>query len=281
MSVHEFIYTVLLKPAPLRAAANAVLRGIMRRRVRVMGAWGCLNPRDPVVSGAPNLGCYENDEIRCFSRLFRSGMVFVDVGANIGLYTALAIHGGASRVLAVEPHPDALCFLQRTIDANTPRCPVSIARRAAGSSTGTLTLHTNLENGGDNRLYPDPMLQGSVSVAVETLDDLCKHHGISRMDFLKCDVQGAEALVLEGAQTTLERSPDCIIMTEFWAQGLRRCGGDPLEYLRRLAHPNRTLFVIDGTRLEPVSPARLIEETSGRQYVNLIAASQRMGVSGS
>lgn len=125
------------------------------------------------------------------------------------------------------------------------------------------------------------MLQGSVSVAVETLDDLCKHHGISRMDFLKCDVQGAEALVLEGAQTTLERSPDCIIMTEFWAQGLRRCGGDPLEYLRRLAHPNRTLFVIDGTRLEPVSPARLIEETSGRQYVNLIAASQRMGVSGS
>lgn len=66
MSVPEFIYTVLLKPAPLRKAANFVLKSILPRTVEVKGAIIHLNPEDPVVSGALALNVYEKAEIEFF-----------------------------------------------------------------------------------------------------------------------------------------------------------------------------------------------------------------------
>ena len=46
---------------------------------------------DPVISGALTLGVYERGEIAFFRSRFRAGMTLVDVGANVGLYSALAL----------------------------------------------------------------------------------------------------------------------------------------------------------------------------------------------
>src|ERR1700694_4432842 len=109
MHLSEFVYTVLLKPAPLRRAANALIKAMLPRTVSVSGSVICINPDDPVVSGALTLRVYEKAEIAFFRRHFRKDMTFIDVGANVGLYTALAMATPDFRgkIIAVEPHGES------------------------------------------------------------------------------------------------------------------------------------------------------------------------------
>jgi FkbM family methyltransferase len=277
MSFSEFAYTTLLKPRPVRAMANAFLRAIVPETLRVGPATIVLNPRDPVVSGALTLGVYEKDEIHYFLDHFKPGMTFVDVGANVGLYTGMAIRLAASNILAVEPHKEAFAYLQKTVAANSPSQPVSLSNVAAGKEPGELTLYSNPENKGDNRLYPDPLLSTKQTVPVMRLGDLCNEQKISKIDFLKMDVQGAEMLVLEGGMDILSKSPACTIMTEFWPEGLQKCGSNPHAYLAAFTDLGFEIRELRKGKLHPTSPKVLIESTLGRQYRNLLAFGPKSG----
>jgi FkbM family methyltransferase len=272
VTIAEFVYTVLLKPRPLRRAANAAIRALLPERIRVGEATVWLNPDDPVISGALTFGVFERGEIAFFRSHFGAGMTFVDVGANVGLYSALALStpGFHGRVLALEPHAESRRYLQKTINSNGAAL---ICELAAADRPGTLTLYKNPENKGDNRLYPDPLLRGEETVSVDTLDNICRHYGIASAQFIKIDVQGAEAQVLRGATGLLAGSRDCILMTEFWPYGLARCGSDGLAYLEMLRDLGFVLYELIGNRgtLVPIgSPQALVQRSSGRRYANLV-----------
>lgn len=276
MSVAEFVYTVLLKPRPLRRAANAAIRALLPERVRLGGASVWLNPQDPVVSGALTFRVYERGEIRFFRSRFQPDMTFVDVGANVGLYSALALStpGFRGRVLAIEPHRESRAFLEKTIRSNAPAgASTAIVGLAASDRAETLTLYQNPDNKGDNRLYPDPLLRGEETVGADTLDNICRRHGIASTGFIKIDVQGAEAKVVRGASGLLGASRDCILMTEFWPYGLARCGADGLEYLETLRDLGFRLYELSGnhgTLTAIDTPRELVERTQGRRYANLV-----------
>ena len=276
MSVAQFVYTVLLRPRPLRRAANATIRALLPRRARVGGAEVWLNPDDPVISGALALGVYERGEIAFFRARFGAGMTLLDVGANVGLYSALALStpGFRGRVLAVEPHAESRRYLEKTIAGNAPAPGAAqIVGLAASDRAGTLALYKNPENKGDNRLYPDPLLQGEESVGADTLDNICRRAGIASAQFVKIDVQGAEAQVVRGAAGVLGASSECILMTEFWPYGLARCGSDALGYLGMLRELGFRLHQLCGSggTLAPIgAPEELVERTQGRRYANLV-----------
>jgi len=120
MELSEFVYTVLLKPRPLRAFANATLRAICPARKLLGNAWWTPNPNDPVVSGAAALGVYERSETAFFKQVCKPNMTFVDIGANTGYYSAWAISllRGQGRIIAIEPDTEALHYLASTRDAN-------------------------------------------------------------------------------------------------------------------------------------------------------------------
>jgi FkbM family methyltransferase len=270
MTIAEFVYTVLLRPRPLRRAANATIRALLPRTIRVGPATVYLNPDDPVISGALTLGVYERDEIAYFRSRFAADMTFIDVGANVGLYSALALstHGFRGRVLALEPHGESRLYLQKTIEANGGAA--QICELAASDRPGTLTLYQNPENKGDNRVYADPLLRGGESISADTLDNIGRRYGITSAHFIKIDVQGAEAQVLRGAKELIAASSDCVLMTEFWPYGLARCGGDGLAYLQLLQELGFRLYEL-GRNLAPVSdPRALVERTQGRRYANLV-----------
>ena len=270
MTIAEFVYTVLLRPRPLRRAANATIRALLPQKVRVGAASVWINPEDPVISGALTLGVYERGEIAYFRSRFAADMTFIDVGANVGLYSALALStpGFRGRVLAIEPHAESRAYLQKTIQANGGAA--QICDLAASDTPGTLTLYKNPENKGDNRLYPDALLRGEERIAADTLDNICRRYGITSAQFIKIDVQGAEAQVMRGAKELLAASTDCILMTEFWPYGLARCGADGLAYLQLLQDSGFRLYEL-GRDLAPVNDARaLVERTQGRRYANLV-----------
>lgn len=279
MGLAEFIYTTLLRPRPLRKAANLILLALLPRTVRVGAAVVHLHPRDPVVSGALLLRCYEREEIAFCRKIMRPGMVFVDVGANVGLYSALALRAGARQVVCVEPSPDTLPFLRRTLEANcAPGARCDIFEGAAAEAPGEVRLYQNPENRGDNRLYPDPLCSAPpLAVRCDTLDALAERLDIPQADMIKVDVQGAEGRVLAGAQRLLAHSPNCVVMTEFWPYGLERCGTCPREFLEGLASQGYELYELGraGALSRLANPEALINACPGRIYKNLVAVRGR------
>jgi FkbM family methyltransferase len=277
MHLSEFLYTVLLKPAPLRRAANALIKAMLPRTVSVSGSVICINPDDPVVSGALTLRVYEKAEIAFFRRHFRREMTFIDVGANVGLYTGLAIAtpGFCGKIIAVEPHEESRRFLRQTIAANDRAGlgEVVIDPRAASNGTGRLRLFKNPGNKGDNRIYADSLLAEEETIEADTLDRICAAHGVHSAQFVKIDVQGAEPRVIAGAATVLGNSPNCILMTEFWPYGITSCGEDALDYFASLSRLGFCLHELDGRalRLIPIeSGEELVRRNPGRRYTNLI-----------
>jgi FkbM family methyltransferase len=275
LGIAEFVYTVLLKPAPLRGLANMVIRAIVPSRVRRNGAIVVLNPTDPVISAALTFSIYEKAETRFLGGQLRPGITFLDIGANVGYYTALAQVQlkGEGRIVALEPDPENFSFLLQTVEANTFR-NVDCLQKAAADRPGKVQLYTSRDNRGDNRLYANNLCDGAVEVECIVLDSLLPDLGISSLDLVKIDVQGFEANVIAGLRETLRRSPRCVILSEFWPQGLRDAGSDPKVYMDGLRELGMKLFELDhqgGLALIGDDNA-LIARNSGRVYTNIVAA---------
>jgi len=276
MKLAEFVYTVLCKPKPIRWLVNRILVMISPEKFHLKGAVIHLNHQDPILCGALTLGVFEKEEIERFCYEIRDGMTFVDIGANIGLYTALALRQmpRSGLILAVEPAEENFLYLEKNILENrisSSKVKVIAERVALSDRKGEALLHKNPGNKGDNRLYQDALLQESESVQVITLDGLCDLHGITRIDFMKMDVQGMEKRVLDGAKTILQKSTSCIILMEFWASGIERAGDSPASIFELLENLGFHIDEPVGGKLLPIRAEEAIRRTQGRKYMNIVA----------
>ena len=273
MTSAEFIYTVLLRPKPLKRLANRVIRMIIPAELKRHGATIVLNPNDPVISGALTFGVYEKSETELFRNLCRPGMTFLDIGANVGYYTALAIAGmeGSGKIIAVEPDRENFQYLERTVTANGGG-NVTCIQKAAADRSGFLTLYVSSENRGDNRLYANELSDGSYSVEVSTIDSILSDLGVDAVDLIKMDVQGFEGQVLQGMRETIRRSKGLVMLTEFWPYGLASAGSKPAEILRDLESAGLTLYEVHSSgKIEKIDDqAAFISRYDGRKYASLV-----------
>ena len=269
----EFVYCYLLRPWPLRQLTNWTIRKLLPKQVEIHGATVVLNPTDPVVSGALHFGVYEKAETRFFQSACRDGMTFLDVGANLCYYTALAARavGPNGRVLAVEPDPDSFGYLEQTIAANAVG-NVEAFPVAASDAPATLPLYISTDNRGDNRLYASGEDRPQVEVAARPLDALLRENKIDTVDLIKIDVQGYEPKVIAGLRETIAASPNLTLLTEFWPQGIDEAGEDANEFLQTLRELGLTLHELqpDGSLAELTDDTDLIARHQGRRYTNLI-----------
>ena len=269
----EFVYCYLLRPWPLRQLTNWTIRQLLPKQIEIHGATVVLNPTDPVVSGALHFGVYEKAETRFFQSACRDGMTFLDVGANLGYYTALAARavGPNGRVLAVEPDPDSFGYLEQTIAANAVG-NVKAFPVAASDAHAILPLYISTDNRGDNRLYASDEERPQVEVEARPLDALLRENKIETVDLIKIDVQGYEPKVIAGLRETIIASPNLTLLTEFWPQGIDEAGEDANEFLQTLRELGLTLHELqpDGSLAELTDDTDLIARHQGRRYTNLI-----------
>jgi FkbM family methyltransferase len=274
MTVAEFVYTVVLRPKPLKRLANTLIKWFLPSQLHRHGAIVVLNPNDPVISGALTFGVYEQTETRFFCRACQPDMTFLDIGANVGYYTALAISriGEHGRIIALEPDRESFEYLKRTVAANRS-ANVTCIQKAAGNLTGELKLYVSSDNRGDNRLYANDLSDRSYNVAVSTVDSMLEECGVLGVDLVKIDVQGFEGQVLHGMRETIRRSENIVIMTEFWPFGLRSAGTPPEQFLLALKDAGLRLYELTnkGTLVD-IEDNQIISRFTGRQYTNIIAA---------
>jgi FkbM family methyltransferase len=132
--------------------------------------------------------------------------VFVDVGANTGIYSIKAAkHFGQNGVvLAIEPFPDVLETLFHSIQAND-FTNIRLRNCCAGERTISSTLWLNADQPNSFSLVKAEEKASWISTLTVALDDLFEWEGLNRLDYLKIDAEGAEQQVLAGAMKTLRK----------------------------------------------------------------------------
>jgi FkbM family methyltransferase len=155
-------------------------------------------------------GSFEPNEFAFLDRVLKPGMVFVDVGANDGYYTLFAARrvGPSGRVVAAEPSSRERAHLQRNLGRNGLD-NVSVVPAAIGAASGLADLHlAHGVHAGHNTLGSfahDDVVRASLErVAIEPLDAVIARLGLAQVDFVKIDVEGAEARVITGAAAVLK-----------------------------------------------------------------------------
>jgi FkbM family methyltransferase len=152
------------------------------------------------------------------SRLLRRDMTVVDIGAHHGLYTLLASKrvGWDGHVIAIEPSPRECARLEKHLRLN--RCSnVELVPCAAGEDPGETDLFlVDGFNDWCKCLRPPAIAEPTrtVRVRVRRVDEILSELRISRVDFVKLDVEGAELSVLYGAMRLLKRAPRPAILAE-------------------------------------------------------------------
>ncbi|WP_306142529.1 FkbM family methyltransferase [Roseibium sp. MMSF_3412] len=128
------------------------------------------------------------------------GMVFVDVGANIGSYAVFAARHGA-KVVAIEANPQTAHKLSFNVRANDLE-NVTVVNSAVGSKEDTLPLWHEPSNCGFATFVTD-LTTGEWAgnwtrtyVTVRPLTDIADQQGLERIDILKVDVEGYEDRVV-------------------------------------------------------------------------------------
>ncbi|KQP05470.1 FkbM family methyltransferase [Methylobacterium sp. Leaf93] len=142
---------------------------------------------------------FDPEERALLASRLKPGCTFLDIGANIGAYALFvaAFAGPGARILAVEPQPDVFDRLTYNI-AQNPFGTVKAVACAVADKAGELTLFVDPRNRGESSLKIVGTNEGAqIRVPAVTLLGLAQGEGITRIDAIKLDVEGAEDLILE------------------------------------------------------------------------------------
>jgi FkbM family methyltransferase len=205
----------------------------------------------------PDLDREDEDVI---SSLLKEGMVYVDVGANIGTTTLAAAHavGNSGHVYAFEAHPVTARGLQKSVDINHHlKNRVTIRSVALGEKVG-VTHMSNLDMDDLNFVTTE-----GVEVRMSTLDKELEN--IKHIDLLKIDVEGYEKYIFDGAIETLTKTDK--IYFESFEPNFRRFGYTLDAILQQLHNASFIVYSIKGGQYKEVYKGYRNEDI----YENLLA----------
>ncbi len=154
------------------------------------------------------LGSYEVEKQLAVKARLRPGLVFYDVGANVGYYSLLAAKyvDNTGEVIAFEPFPKNIEYLSHHILLNR-LTNIKIIPKALSDHSGKDKFFCGNEA---SSCHINP--EGNIEVTVSTLDAILKEESIRPPDIIKVDIEGSEIDFLKGAVNILKINSPLIFM---------------------------------------------------------------------
>lgn len=225
-----------------------------------------------------NFLSYEEKDANMILKLISERSVVFDIGANMGwLSLVIARQVTGCKIHTFEPIPKTYSFLIQNIKLNQV---VNIVAHPFGLSNERkdLTFYFYPEGSGNASSVnlserTDAEL---LTCHVERLDDFVTSNNL-HVDFIKCDVEGAELLAFQGAMETLQRDKP-IVFTEMLRKWAAKFNYHPNEIIALLSSLGYRCFYANGSILKEL--AEMTDETTetnffflhSQQHVSLIAS---------
>lgn len=186
-----------------------------------------VRPNDFVQCEIGITGGWESLIYQAVRVLVQPGSVVLDIGAHVGYSAVLFAEwvGASGHVYCFEPLPPHAEQIAENMRLNDYQKRVSIIRKAASGEIGTASFHYSMnQNTGIGSLRVGRGHNHILQVETVALDAWRAANGIRQVDFLKLDVEGAEALVLEGMAEGLSLHEYSILLVELHASELPKFG---------------------------------------------------------
>ena len=191
-----------------------------------------------------------NWDKRVFLSFVRPGDTVVDVGANFGAHTIILSHlaGSKGKVIAFEPVPESFEALQENVEQRSRFSNISIFQLAVGnppSGSGAVVIRVPGDDFGQasaaiqsaHSWEHNPNLR-EYTCSITSLDADATVQRLTRLDFVKIDVEGGELNVLKGAAGTLSKHRPLLYceIYEKWTASFGYQPGDLLGFMRSLGY---------------------------------------------
>lgn len=199
-----------------------------------------------------NFLSYESAELKSILQFIKPSPVVLDIGANIGWYSlVLGRLFPDSEIHAIEPSEKMFESLQLHISINDAK-NIRPHKLGMSENSGECTffeIPNNSVNSSMVNLTDDPAAKSQI-VTVKTVDDFCAENNITKVDFIKCDVEGAELLVLKGAIETLKKKPLVFCeMVRKWSIKFNYHPNEIIEFMKKFGYEECYAISEKGLRL--------------------------------
>lgn len=145
----------------------------------------------------------------------KPGDVVLDIGAGVGeeALTFSRAVGDSGTVICIEAHPRTYRCLKKLVQYNRLANVIPLYMAVTDQPSGTVTIEDS-ETYLSNRVNAGPGFR----VPATTVDAVCRRFGLSRIHFLKMNIEGAERLAISGMTETLRQTEViCISCHDFLA----------------------------------------------------------------
>lgn len=167
----------------------------------------------------PENRVWEPETTKLVEKWVKPGQVCLDIGASVGYFTLLfsRLVGAEGKVRSFEPTTNQIPYIKRNIEKNGYGKIAKVYHMGAFDVEDVIEMPVHA-----------PI---KYKVRVAPVDDVLEAEGITKVDFIKIDVDGVEPRVLRGLLRTIERSPNLKMVIEYYPKYLIQAGCDPKEFM--------------------------------------------------
>jgi FkbM family methyltransferase len=199
-----------------------------------------------------NFDCVEKPELNMMRKLIKEHSTILDIGANIGWYTVnLPKLIPNVQIYSFEPVPETFDYLRQNIEINNLEnikifnfgfydkeeiIPINYYPEYTGGTSIAKLLETDKVH--------------SISCKFRKLDNFINENDL-KVDFIKCDTEGAEIFVFQGGLETL-RNQRPIIFTEMLRKWAAKFNYHPNDMIKLFNNIGYKCFYIDGDYLSEI-----------------------------
>jgi FkbM family methyltransferase len=272
-SVHDVLYqySEFIKTSDIRSleiADNSVIFTTRTDNIRILGIRGDhrIAPIEIL-----NFSEYEPVEFAQAAALIPEEGIIFDIGANIGFFSlTMAKRRKNLEIHAFEPILSTYEYLvtNKKLNGAEQILTHNIGLSNTNGDTDFYFYRAGSSNA-SNRLMDESRENIRVRCKLRTLDDFALDAELSRLDFIKCDIEGAELFAFQGGINTITKFKP-VIFTEILRKWAHKFDYHPNEIIYLLAKIGYKCFYIKDKRLNELS--QMDETTTATNFFFLTAA---------
>jgi len=203
---------------------------------------------------------------------------FYDIGANVGFYSiVLSSYFPDLKGFAFEPIPSTFGYLKKNFELNQIS-RISAVNVGLSDKSGEFTFYSYPSHLGASSLAITVEASDRVEVrcTVSTLDEFCANHN-QAIDFIKCDVEGAELNCFKGGIVTIKKDLPAIFV-EMLRKWSAKFNYHPNEIIKLLSNIGYACFDFSSGKL--VKFDKMNEETVATNFIFLHSQKHKVVING-